>query len=139
MRILFFRKYINISLFIFFSLEMKQLYFIIIVYSFIIEIYSEEIILSNSIYPVTLTLYNENIIMITQDEIIFFDPTLTNVLKNYTLNESARVSDDTETYKTNIAQYSNEYDNYILAIVKDNLFLFDKEGKNYKKRIYLKN
>ena len=118
---------------------MKQLYFIIIVYSFIIEIYSEEIILSNSIYPVTLTLYNENIIMITQDEIIFFDPTLTNVLKNYTLNESARVSDDTETYKTNIAQYSNEYDNYILAIVKDNLFLFDKEGKNYKKRIYLKN
>ena len=113
---------------------MKQLNFIIIFYSFIIEIYSDEKKLSNSLYPVTLTLVNENIIMITQDEIIFFDPTLTNILQNYTLNESTRVSNDIESYKTNIVQYDSEYDNYILAIVKDNLFLFDKEGTKLKEK-----
>jgi hypothetical protein len=113
---------------------MKQLYFIIIFCIIIIEIYSDEIIISNSLYPVTLTLYNENILLITQDEIIFYDPTLTNVLKNYTLNESVRVSSEEESYKTNVVQYSNEYDNYILAIIKDNLFLFNKAGEKLQEK-----
>ena len=113
---------------------MKQLYFIIIFCIIIIEIYSDEKIISNSLYPVTLTLYNENILLITQDEIIFYDPTLTNVLKNYTLNESVRVSNVSESYKTNVVQYSNEYDNYILAIIKDNLFLFNKAGEKLQEK-----
>ena len=65
---------------------------------------------------------------------MFFEPTLTNKLKNYTLKESERVSDEIESYKTNVVQYDNEYGNYILAIIKDNLFLFDKEGEKLQKK-----
>jgi hypothetical protein len=118
---------------------MNKLNFIIITFCIIItEINSDEKIISDSLYPVTLTLYNENILLITKNEIMFFEPTLTNKLKNYTLKESERVSDEIESYKTNVVQYDNEYGNYILAIIKDNLFLFDKEGEKLQKKIYLK-
>ena len=118
---------------------MKQLYFIIMFYIIIIEIYPDEKIISSSLYPIALTLYNDNILMITQDEIIFYEPTLTNILKNYTLKESERVSNESESYKTNVVQYNNEYDNYIIAIIKDNLFLFDKTGKILQEKDFSEN
>ena len=108
---------------------MKKLNFIIIFCAIFIEIYTDEIKISNSSYPVTLTLNNENIIMITQKEIIFFDPSMAKVLKHHTLNDSEIVKMKEESYKTNIEQYSNEDNNYILASINDNLVIFDKEGE----------
>jgi hypothetical protein len=64
---------------------------------------------------------------------------LTNILKNYTLKESERVSNESESYKTNVVQYNNEYDNYIIAIIKDNLFLFDKTGKILQEKDFSEN
>ena len=83
--------------------------------------------------PVTFTLYNDNILLINQDEIAFYDPSLTYKLKNYELEESEKVENISMTVKTIACQYSKIYDYYIILFVKDHLFLFDKDGNKLTK------
>ena len=83
--------------------------------------------------PVAFTLYNDNILLVNQDEIIFYDPSLTHKIKNYTLEESERAENISMTIKTIACQYQKQYDYYIILFVKDHLFLFDKEGNKLTK------
>ena len=83
--------------------------------------------------PVTFTLYNDNILLVNQDEIVFYDPSLTHKLKNYVLEESEKAENISMTVKTVACQYSKIYDYYIILFVKDHLFLFDKDGNNLTK------
>ena len=83
--------------------------------------------------PVAFTLYNDNILLVNQDEIVFYDPSLTNKIKNYTLEENERAENILMTVKTIACQYPKLYDYYIILFVKDHLFLFDKDGNKLTK------
>ena len=78
-------------------------------------------------YPYSLTLYNDNILLITDQKILFLDSSLNNILINYTLEEYQKVN-LTLSEKTFAYQYPLEYGGYIIAFICDYLFLFDIEG-----------
>ncbi len=80
------------------------------------------------LYPVSLTLFNDNILLITSQYIIFFDSSLTSILKIYNLTEPEIAKTVKESYKTLACQYSKEYNSYILVFVKDQLYFFDMNG-----------
>ena len=85
------------------------------------------------LYPVSLTLNNDNILLITSQYIIFFDSSLTIILNIYNLTESEIAKTVEESYKTNACQYSKEYNSYILVFVKDQLYFFDMYGSKLHK------
>ena len=81
-----------------------------------------------SIYPVTLTLSNNDILLITRDEIIFYDSSF-NEIKKYELEDDEKANNINSNYKTTACQYSEEYRNYILVFSNDYLFVFDENGE----------
>ena len=107
----------------------KNAIYIIILLNFYF-VYSQSTIAK---LPVTFTLYNDNILLVNQDEIVFYDPSLTNKLKNYELEESEKAENISMTVKTIACQYIKLYDYYIILFVKDHLFLFDKDGNKLTK------
>ena len=79
-------------------------------------------------FPISLTLHDDNILLITESKIIFYDYSLTSIIKSYNLSESEIASNFQETFKTMACQYPQEYKSYILVFVKDQLYFFDKDG-----------
>jgi len=112
------------------SLKLNEISIILIYILFFKYINCDEKQISEFKFPVVLTLYNYNILLVTNEEIILYDSQLDNILNNYTIEESIRPSETDETLKTMAYQYKNIYENYILVFVKDYLFIFDKEGNN---------
>ena len=78
-------------------------------------------------YPLSLTLYNDNILLITDQKILFLDSSLNNIIVNYTLEEYQKLN-LTLSEKALACQYPIEYDGYIFTFINDYLFLFNKEG-----------
>ena len=78
-------------------------------------------------YPLSLTLYNDNILLITDQKILFLDSSLNNIMINYTLDEYQKLN-LTLSEKALACQYPIEYEGYIITFINDYLFLFDKEG-----------
>ena len=97
----------------------------LILYALFFHVYGEDTIAK---LPIAFTLYNENILLVNQDEIIFYDSTLTTKIQNYPLEELNQPENYIETSKTIACQFSKDYNNYILLFIKDQMFLFDKEG-----------
>ena len=101
---------------------------------FFVELNFYPIKILDSKYPVSLTLNNGNILLVTQDKIIFYDSLLENIINNYTLEEYLIANNEEDTYKTIISQYSKEYNNYILLLINNYLFILDEEGQLYIKK-----
>ena len=78
-------------------------------------------------YPLSLTLYNDNILLITDQKILFLDSSLNNIITNYTLEEYQKLN-STLSEKALACQYPIEYEGYIITFINDYLFLFNKEG-----------
>ena len=112
------------------SLKLNEILVALIYILFFNYIYCEERKISQLKFPVTLTLYDYNILLITNEEIILYDSKLENKLNNYTIEESIRPSVVEDTIKTMAYQYKTIYENYILVFVSDHLFIFDKGGNN---------
>ena len=87
----------------------------------------------NAKFPISLTLHDDNILLIVENKIIFYDSSLTTIIKSYNLSESEIASNFLETYKTMACQYPQEYKSYILVFVKDQLYFFDKNGNKITK------
>ena len=104
---------------------------IILFLSFLVKIKST--IITDAYYPVSLTLYNDNILLITNNKIIFYDDSLNSIIKSYNLSESEIATDFKETYKSMACQYPLVYNCYILVLVKDQLYFFDKDGNKLQK------
>ena len=104
---------------------------IILFLSFLVKIKST--IITDAYYPVSLTLYNDNILLIANNKIIFYDDSLNSIIKNYNLSESEIATDFKETYKSMACQYPLEYNCYIMILVKDQLYFFDKDGNKLQK------
>ena len=102
--------------------------------SLVLKIESKSII--DSIYPFSLTLYNENILLITNQNIIFYDNSFNSIIKIYNLSESEMVKGLSDSYKTMACQYPIEHSSYILALVMDQLYFFDKNGNKLQKENY---
>ena len=79
-------------------------------------------------FPVSLTLNDYNILLITSNQIIFYDSSLSSIIKYYNLTESEIVSNLVQSYKTMACQYPEEYSNYILVSVMNQLYFFDYKG-----------
>ena len=88
---------------------------------------SDSITYYGSKFPISLTLHDDNILLITSDKIIFYDSSLSTILNSYNLSESEITSTLDETYKTMAFQYSQEDNSYILVLIKDQLRFFDKD------------
>ena len=112
------------------KLEMTVL--LLFLTSLVLKIESKSII--DSIYPFSLTLYNENILLISNLYIIFYDNSFNSIIKIYNLSESEMVKGLLDTYKTMACQYPIEHNSYILALVMDQLYFFDKNGNKLQKK-----
>ena len=112
------------------SLKLNEIFVVVIYLLFSKYILCEERQISQLKFPVTLTLNDYNILLITNEEIILYDSKLDNKLNNYTIEESIRPSVVEDTIKTMAYQYKTIYENYILVFVSDHLFIFDKGGNN---------
>ena len=75
-------------------------------------------------YIDSFTLNNGNIMIITYENISFYDSSL-NLLKYYNYYGYEYYS-----IYNHISQYSNEFGHYILILSQESLLLFDKEGNN---------
>ena len=84
-------------------------------------------------FPISLTLHDDKILLITENKIIFYNSSLTSIIKSYDLSESEIALDFQETFKTMACQYPQEYKSYILVFVKDQLYFFDKNGNKITK------
>ena len=115
------------------SLKLKKISIALVFVTFFKYIFCEEKKISQLKFPVTLTLYNNNILLITNEEIILYDSNLENKLNNYTLEESIRPTKVDESIKSMAYQYKEIYGFYILAFVHDHLFIFDKDGNKLAK------
>ena len=87
-------------------------------------------------FPVSLTLHNDNILLITANNITFYDPSLSSIITSYNLSESEIALYSQESDKTMACQYPQEYNSYILVLVKDQLYFFDKNGNKITKKNY---
>ncbi len=132
-----------ILIYFFFQIKLMEIksnfkFFFILIFSFIFHIKTDADTIRDlgGLFPISLTLHNENILLITKDQITFYDSSLTSIIKVYNLSESEIASDVYETYKTNAYQYSQEDNSYILVSVKDQLYFFDEEG-NYINKVNL--
>ena len=81
-------------------------------------------------------MHDDNILLITANNITFYDPSLTSIIKSYNLLESEIPANYQETDKTMACQYPQEYKSYILVLVKDQLYFFDKNGNKIAKQNY---
>ena len=68
-------------------------------------------------YPVSLTLYNDNILLISKDKITFYDSSLENIIKQHNISE--KVENYEKSVKTSACQYPQEFNSYILVFNKD--------------------
>ena len=98
----------------------------------VLKIESKTII--DSTYPFSLTLYNENILLITKQNIIFYDNSFNSIIKMYNLSESEMAQNIIGTYKTMACQYPIEHYSYILVFVMDQLYFFDQYGNKLQKQ-----
>ena len=104
--------------------DLRMSLFLFISINFIKNIISQ--IISDIEFPVSLTLNDDNILLISKDYITFYDSSLENILKQYNISE--KVESFQESVKTLAYQYPQEYNSYILVLNKEQLFFFDKEG-----------
>jgi len=84
--------------------------------------------IENSKFPITFTLYNGNILLLTNSSIIFYNSFFNTTLKKYNLDVSA-IKNVEDSYRTKICQYPKEYDSYVLLMVKDHLKIFKENGE----------
>ena len=117
---MYIREYIflNQNLYLF-----KLILFCSLIYKFHLQFLNK----MNLYYPISLTLYNDNILLITDQKIFFLDSSLNNIMINYTLEEYQKLN-STLSEKALACQYPIEYEGYIITFINDYLFLFDKEG-----------
>jgi hypothetical protein len=108
----------------FYNFGMKIILFIILIFFGQSQNLSE---IENSKFPITFTLYNGNILLITNSSIIFYNSFFNSTLTKYTLDESI-IQNVEESYRTTICQYPPEYSSYVLLIVKDHLKIFKENG-----------
>ena len=104
--------------------DLRMSLFLFISFNFIKYIISQ--LNSNLKYPVSLTLYNDNILLVSKDEITFYDSSLENIIKQYNISE--KVENFEQSVKNSACQYPQEFNSYILVFNRDQLYFFDKEG-----------
>ena len=72
-------------------------------------------------FPVSLTLSNYNILIITNSSITFYDPFYNNTITSYKLNDDECVKNEVESLSIIIRQFQKEY---ILIFIKNHLKIF---------------
>ena len=97
-------------------------YFIILIVLIIINIIKNEKLL----YPSILTLLNQELILVVNNGIHFYDSNLENedLDKLFPLN----ITSPEENYKTAMAQFSEDNGGYILILVKNIMYIFQHNG-----------
>ena len=79
-------------------------------------------------YPTLLTLENDELILVNQNGIHFFDSKLVNEYSDKFIPFSENITSNTENKKTTMAQFTPENGGYILIIAKDILYIFGSDG-----------
>jgi hypothetical protein len=84
-------------------------------------------------YPNSLTLLDNSIVLLTQDKIRFFSEYLGEELTNKEITLDQNIT-ESELYKIGMAQFSNDYNGYILILVNGLIHIFDSNKNLIKKK-----
>ena len=104
----------------------RNIFFFIIFISLLLKGLSQDISnFDNSMLPITLTLSNDNILLITNISIIFYNSYFNSTIKFFYLNEEEKAKTKEETFNTFICEYPG---NYVLILVKDQLKIYTPNG-----------
>ena len=107
---------------------LKLNYFLFIIISILNKLKSDVIVNGGS-YPIVYTLLDGNQFFIGANSITLYDADFKDSLNQYNLTEDLIVTTTTESIKTSICQFKQNYGAYILLLIKDNLLLFDSTLK----------
>ena len=79
-------------------------------------------------YPTLLTLENDDLILVNQNGIHFYDSQLVNENSDKSIPFSENIASNDENKKTTMTQFDPENDGYILIIAKDILYILESDG-----------
>ena len=104
----------------------RNILFFITFISLLLKELSQDISdLKKSIYPITLTLSNNNILLITNTSILFYNSYFNSTIKSTYLSEEEKAKTKEETFKTLICECPGEY---VMILVKDQLKICTLNG-----------
>ena len=102
--------------------------FDILLFLLILGLYNSSEIFFN--YPQSITLLNGNIFIIHQKGIDIYDSNLTNKIgESITFDDADIINDNKMLSKTTISRFSEDDNGYIICIIYDRIYIFNKEGK----------
>ena len=87
-------------------------------------------LIENSEYPHSLVLSNGNLLIMHKNGINLYNPSVTNLLKQYNFTEEYIIDTDRENSITSIFQEEETNNNYILIIAKNILYIFTQDLEN---------
>ena len=112
----------------------KSLNFFFCIIVLILNKVKSDSIINEGSYPLVYTLLDGKQFFIGENEIILYDADFQNSLNKYNLTGDLIITDLSESLKTAFCQFKESEGGYILLLIKDNLLLFDSNGKMlYKK------
>ena len=79
-------------------------------------------------FPYSLTLLNQNILLVINDGIHFFDSNLENEDITKKINFNSKIEQENDFQKTSIAQFSSEDGGYIMVLALNKIYFFSSEG-----------
>ena len=79
----------------------------------------------NKISPISFTLSNNNILIISNSSIHFYNSFFNSSIKSYKLKEFTNFKEKNEAFKIIVHQFLNEY---IISIIKNHLNIFSQNG-----------
>ena len=116
----------KISLQILNLFSQKNILILFLHLSFLFKKISSNIItIENAMFPITLSLSNDNIFFVSNSSITFYNSFFNSTIKTYKLNKNESIQTKEESYKTVIGQYPN---GDILLLIKDHLKIYSQDG-----------
>ena len=79
---------------------------------------------SQTYFPYSLTLLNQNILLVINDGIHFFDSNLENEDITKKINFNSKLEQENDFQKTSIAQFSSEDGGYIMVLALNIIYFF---------------
>ena len=116
---------------IFIIFNISLLLYSLIIISLLLNINCQETkeseIITSSLYPSTLTLLNQDLIMVTNDGIHYYSPKMIEDVSKKIIFENPIVSQD-ENKMTSMAQFSEDDGGYIMILVKNRIYFLEYNG-----------
>ena len=110
-----------------FPFNLLNRHYLFLLILFLNHIYDSLGVIETGYYPYVKRLYDGNYILLSSSVISFVDETFTNTFNYLNLSENIYSNYD-ETGSTTVAQFKNENNGYIVAIIEKYIYIFAPNG-----------